>query len=89
MKTRIISAAVAIVIAVLILALAHTWVFNLAIAAIAVGALYELFKAVGLVKFRPECCACFAFAAVDCLLPMVYKHGFSLSLMSSFTALYS
>ena len=76
MKTRIISAAVAIVIAVLILALAHTWVFNLAIAAIAVGALYELFKAVGLVKFRPECCACFAFAAVDCLLPMVYKHGF-------------
>lgn len=76
MKTRIISAAVAIAIAVVMLALAYTWVFNLAVAAIAVGALYELFKAVGLVRFRPECYSCFAFASVDCLIGMVHRHDF-------------
>ncbi|MGN0632340.1 MAG: phosphatidate cytidylyltransferase [Oscillospiraceae bacterium] len=75
MKTRIISAAVALVIAIIVLALAHTWLFNLAIASITVGALYELFKAVGLVKYRPECYACFAFAAVDCMIGMVHKHN--------------
>jgi phosphatidate cytidylyltransferase len=78
MKTRIISAAVAIVIAIIALALAHTWVFNLVIASITVGALYELFRAVGLIKYRAECSACFAFAAVDCLIGMVHKHSFFL-----------
>lgn len=78
MKTRIISAAVAICIAVIALALAHTWVFDLVVAAITVGALYELFKAVGLVKFRAECCVCFSYAAVDCLIGMVHRHDFFL-----------
>ncbi|MCD7742583.1 MAG: phosphatidate cytidylyltransferase [Ruminococcus sp.] len=76
MKTRIISAAVAIAIAIVVLALAHTWVFNLAIAAITVGALYELFKAFGLVKYKIECAVCFTFAAIDCLIGMVQKHNF-------------
>lgn len=78
MKTRIISAAIALVIAIIILALAHTWVFNLAIAAITVGAVYEVFKAMGLIRYRPECCACFAYAAVDCLIGMVHRHDFLL-----------
>jgi phosphatidate cytidylyltransferase len=78
MKVRIISAAVALVIAIFILSLAHTWVFNLAIASIAVGAIYELFKAVGLVKYRSECAVCFAFAAVDCLIEMVHSRDFML-----------
>ncbi|MCD8095613.1 MAG: phosphatidate cytidylyltransferase [Ruminococcus sp.] len=76
MRTRIISAAVAIAFAIFVLALAHTWVFNLTLAAIAVGALYELFKALGLIKYRAECAVCFAFASVDMLIGMVYRKDF-------------
>ncbi len=75
MKTRIISAAVALALAIVVLVLAHTWVFDLVVAAIAVGALYELFKATGLIKYTAECAASFTFASVHCLLPMVHKQG--------------
>lgn len=75
MKTRIISAAVGLVVAVVVLIFAHTWFFNLFMAALTVGALYELFRAVGLVRYTPECCACFGFAALDCLIGMVHRHN--------------
>lgn len=75
MKTRIISAAVGLVVAITVLVLAHTWVFDLVLAALVVGALYELFKAMGLVRYTAECCACFTFAALDCLINMVHRHG--------------
>lgn len=75
MKTRVISALVALVIAIIVLALAHTWVFYLALAALCVGGLYELFKALGLVKFRAECGIAFGFAAFDILIEMVHSHG--------------
>ncbi len=76
MKTRIISAAVALALAVVLLALARTWVFVLAVSAITVGALYELFKATGLIKYIPECAACFAFAAVHCMTFMLHRNNF-------------
>ncbi|MBQ1537539.1 MAG: phosphatidate cytidylyltransferase [Ruminococcus sp.] len=76
MKVRVISALVALVIAIVVLALAHTWVFYLAIAALSVGALYELFKAMGLIKFPVECCICFGYAAFDILIEMV--HGYNI-----------
>lgn len=75
MKTRIISAAVGLVIAIAVLILAHTWLFQLVIAAITVGALYELFRAMGLVKYTAECCAAFLFAAFDCMIGIVHRYG--------------
>ena len=75
MKVRVISSFVALALAILILIFAHTWVLNIAIAALTVGALYELTKATGLVKYRLECCACFTYAALECLIGMVHRHG--------------
>ncbi len=75
MKTRIISAAVALVIAILVLVLAHTPVLDLVLAGLAVGALYELFKAIGLVKYMPECCICFGFSALDIMIGMVHRQN--------------
>ena len=76
MKTRVISSFVALAFAILVLVFAHTWVLYLTVASIAVGALYELLKAMGLIKYLPECCACFAFTALDCLIGMVHRHNF-------------
>ena len=75
MKTRVISALVALVIAIVVLIFAKTWLFYLAVTALAVGALYELFKAMGLVKFRAECSICFAFTAVECMFEYVHSKG--------------
>jgi phosphatidate cytidylyltransferase len=76
MKTRVISSFVALAFAILVLMFAHTWVLYLTVASIAVGALYELLKAMGLIKYLPECCACFAFTAFDCLIGMVHRYNF-------------
>ena len=67
MKTRIISAAVAIVIAVIMLALHNTFVFELAIAFLAVVALMELFKATKLDKFTIQNSICYAYAVLVCV----------------------
>ena len=75
MKVRVISALVALAVAILVLVFAHTWVFYLVVAALNVGALYELFKAMGLVKFRAECGICFGFAAFDILIEMVHRYN--------------
>ena len=75
MKVRVISALAALAIAIVILIFAHTWVLNIAIAGLAVGAVYELFKATGLVKYQTECCACFAFTSLCCLIGMVHRFG--------------
>lgn len=75
MKTRIISAAIGLAIAITVLILAHTWVFDLVIAAITVGALYELFRAMGLVKYTAGCCACFLFASFDIMIGIVHRYA--------------
>lgn len=65
MSTRIISAAVAIVIAVVVLLLHNTFVFELAIAALAVGAIYELFKAMDYLKHKAQAILCMGYAFLD------------------------
>ena len=75
MKTRVISAFIALAFAILVLVFAHSWLMYLTVASIAVGALYELLKAMGLIKFLPECCACFGYAAFDCLIGMVHRYN--------------
>lgn len=67
MKTRIISAAVAIVIAVIILALHKTFVFEFAIAFLTVVALMELFKATKLDRFFVQTSICYAYAVLICV----------------------
>lgn len=67
MSTRIISAAVAIVAAILLLILHNTFIFELAVAAVAVGAIYEIFKATGYIKHSAQTIICCAYAFLDCL----------------------
>lgn len=64
MKTRIISAAVAIVIAVIVLLLHKTVVLEIAVALLIAGMLYELFNATGCLKFKPTAAVCIAYGLV-------------------------
>lgn len=74
MKTRIISAAVAIVFAIIVLALHNTFVFSIAIAAISAGAIYEILKATGFVKYKVQTILCCAYAALDCISFIWLRH---------------
>lgn len=74
MTTRIISAAIAIVIAVVILALHNTFVFSLAIAAISAGAIYEILKATGYLKYKAQAILCCGYAALDCVSFIWLRH---------------
>lgn len=69
MSTRIISAAVALVIAIAAVALHTTVILNLLVAVLASVAVYEMLKAVGYNKYKHQMIACMAFAAVDSLIP--------------------
>lgn len=75
MLTRIVSAAVAIVIAVIVLLLHNTIVFNLAIGFISVVAILEIFKASGKTKHKIQAILCYAYAAIDAVIPFFHKHG--------------
>ncbi len=75
MSTRIISAAVAIVIAIIALILHNTFIFNLFIAFITVTAVYEIFKATGMSVHKKQAVVCYAFAAIDCIMPAFHTHG--------------
>lgn len=66
MSTRIISAAVAIVLAVVVLILHNTFIFDLAIACLAAGAIYELFKAMDYLKYKSQAMLCIGYAFFDC-----------------------
>ena len=80
MKTRIISAAVAIVIAVIVLALHKTFVFELAIGFLVVVALWELFKATKLDKLKVQTYICYGYGALVCIghiFDSAYKIGYS------------
>ncbi|ADU22614.1 phosphatidate cytidylyltransferase [Ruminococcus albus] len=69
MSTRIISAAVALVAAIILVALHSTFLINLAVGALSVLAVYEVFKAVGYDKYKYQNIACMAFAAIDAIVP--------------------
>ncbi|WP_028509692.1 phosphatidate cytidylyltransferase [Ruminococcus sp. NK3A76] len=80
MKTRIISAAVAIVIAVIVLALHKTFIFELAIGFLVVVALWELFKATKLDKLKVQTYICYCYGALVCIghiFDSAYKIGYS------------
>ena len=62
MLTRIISAAVAIVIAVVLLCFHNTIVLNIAVAALSEVALFELFKAEDCLKYKTPQIVCYIFA---------------------------
>lgn len=62
MLTRIISAAVAIVIAVAVLCFHNTIVLNIAVAALIAVALFEMFKAEDCLKFKVSQAVCYIFA---------------------------
>lgn len=62
MKTRIISAAVAIIFAIIILIFHTTLVFDIAIAALILVALYELFNALDCKAFLPTKVLCYIFS---------------------------
>lgn len=67
MMTRIISAAVAIVIAVIVLIFHNTFLFPLAIALLATIAIYEIFKATEHIKFKTQSIICMSYAFLECL----------------------
>lgn len=67
MTTRIVSAAVAIVIAVVVLLLHNTFIFDLAIALLAAGAVYELFKAMDYLKYKIQSAVCIGYAFFECV----------------------
>ena len=75
MKTRIISAAVAIVIAVILLILHDTFIFNLAIGFLSITAIAELFKATKMNTHTNAMFVCYAYAALDVVMPLFYKSG--------------
>ena len=62
MVTRIISAAAAIVIAVVVLCFHNTIVINIAVAALIEIALFELFRAEDCLKFKVTQTVCYVFA---------------------------
>ncbi|MBR6336566.1 MAG: phosphatidate cytidylyltransferase [Ruminococcus sp.] len=79
MKTRIISAAVALVIAIIVLALHETFIFELAIGFLVVVALMELFKATKLDKLFIQNCICYTYGGLVCVGHMFdssYKIGY-------------
>lgn len=75
MQTRIISAAVALVIAIIVLLLHNTFVFNLAIGLISALAIAEIFKATKRIKFTIPAVMCCAYAFIDAFMPVFYRKG--------------
>lgn len=75
MGTRIKSAAVAIVIAVVVLILHNTFVFNLAIGFIICMAIWEVFRATGYAKHQKVAIACYTFVAIDAIMPAIHAHN--------------
>lgn len=75
MSTRIVSAAVAIVIAIIALILHNTFIFNLFIAFITAVAVYEIFRATGMSVHKKQSVACYTFVALDSIMPAFHAHG--------------
>ena len=75
MYTRIISAAVAIAAAIVLLILHNTFVFDLAIAAISIAIIYELFKATKYAQFKIQSYLCYGYAFLNAFMVIMHRHG--------------
>lgn len=75
MSTRIKSAAVAVVIAIVALILHNTFVFNLIIGFISCVAVFEIFRATGMTQHKWQSVACYSYTALVAILPAFYVHG--------------
>lgn len=84
MSTRIKSAAVAIVIAIIMLALHSTIVFNLAIGFISIVAIFEIFRATKMLEHKYQALACYIFAGIDAVVPYFLFNGFKAFYFFSF-----
>ena len=78
MKTRIISAIVAIILAVVILFFHNTIVFNIAISLFTVIMLYEIFTALKILEFKLSTCVCYVFGVVFPILSYSSLYKFKL-----------
>lgn len=74
MYTRIISGVVAVVIAVILLILHNTFVFNIAIAFLSVVAINELFIATKFDEYKLQAYICYGYAAIS-VLPSLFAFG--------------
>ena len=75
MYTRIISAAIAVAAAVILLILHNTFVFNLAIAFISVAIIYEIFKASKFEQYKIQSYLCYGYAFLDAFMRVFHRHG--------------
>ena len=75
MKTRIISAVIAIAIAIIVLVLHNTFVFNLVFGAIAALAVAEIFHATHHIKFIVPTIACCAYTFIDMFMDVFHRNG--------------
>ncbi len=75
MKTRIISAAVAIVLAIIWLLLHNTFIFEVVFGLLSAVAIAEIFKATKRLKFVEPAVACCVYAFLDCVMGVFHRHG--------------
>lgn len=75
MQTRIISAAIAVVIAVVMLILHNTFIFNIAIGFITVGAVYEIFRATKFDQHKVQSYICYGYAFLNAFVGVFHRHG--------------
>lgn len=75
MKTRIISSAVAIAIAVVVIILHETLVFNIAMGLVSAMAIAEVFRATKQIRYMAPALMCCAYAFIDAFIPVFHKHG--------------
>ncbi len=75
MRTRIISAAVAVVIAIVALILHKTFIFELLIGLITASALYEIFRATKYGSHKLQSVICYAYAFVNTFIEVFHRHG--------------
>ena len=78
MYIRIVSAAVAVVIAVVMLILHNTFVFNLAIGFISVAAIFEIFRATKYDEHKLQAYLCYGYAFLDAFMGIFHRHGWLL-----------
>ncbi len=87
MKTRIISGAVAVAIAIVLLILHNTFMFNLAIAFLSIVAIFEIFRALKIdekKEYKFLAYACYGYAFLDAFMDVFYRNGWLVWLNSRF-----
>ncbi|MBR6044640.1 MAG: phosphatidate cytidylyltransferase [Ruminococcus sp.] len=75
MKTRIISSAVAIALAIVVIILHETFVFNIVMGLISALAIAEIFRATKHVKYTVPALMCCVYAFIDAVIPVFHRNG--------------